>query len=80
MAQAMLDRLKVKKDIATQTGDLHEFQINLSENKNIRVYYSKTYKSHILSLNFGNCKKYIITKPMWKKLRVHLDRINNILE
>ena len=80
MAQAMIEQRKLKKDISTQTGDPYEFQINLSENKNIRVYFSKTYKSHILSLNFGNCKKYIITKPMWKKFRVHINRINQILE
>ena len=79
MAQAMLDKLKIKKDSSTQTGDPKEFQINLSENKHIRIYFSKTYKTHILSLNFGNCKKYIITKSMWKRLRVHLDRIDEIL-
>ena len=59
--------------------DDDEFCIYLNKNKTFRVYKSKSYQSHVLSLNFGNFKKYIITKQMWKIFRSYIPRIDRIL-
>lgn len=81
MAQAMIDMRKKFSTISTQTNEEdEEFTIYLSKNKTFRVYKSKSYKSNVLSFNFGNFKKYIVTKPMWKIFRsniLHIDRILN---
>lgn len=77
MAQAQLE-FKNKKDISTQTGDF-EYFFNLSNYKNVRVYFSKSYKQYVLSINFGQCKKYIITTKMWKQFRRHIKVIDFIL-
>lgn len=70
-----------KKSISTQTGEqeLEEFQLSLSENKRARLYYSESYKDFVLSFNYTNCKKFIVTKPMWKVLRPYLNKIDSIL-
>jgi hypothetical protein len=84
MAQAMLDKnnLSFKKfsTISTQTEENpNEFCIYIANNKTFRVYNSKTYKENVLSFNFGNSKKYIITKQMWKIFREYILQIDNIL-
>ena len=80
MAQAMLTKLNRQTSVSTQTGENDdEFCIYMSKNKTFRVYNSKTYKSLVLSFNFGNFKKYIITKPMWKIFRRHIPQIDRIL-
>ena len=76
MAQALLDLKKIKKTISTQTGDIFEFYKNIGKNKSIRLYYSNTYKDYVLSINFGNCKKYLITRSMWKIFRLYLNQID----
>ena len=80
MAQAMLDRRKKLASVSTQTSEnTDEFCIYMCKNKTFRIYNSKTYKSLVLSLDFGNFKKYIITKPMWKIFRIHIPHIDRIL-
>ena len=84
MAQEMIVRkqkiITKTKNISTQTDEnTDEFCIYISKNKTFRLYYSKTYKSSVLSFNFGNSKKYIITKPMWKIFRKYIPHIDKIL-
>ncbi len=80
MAQAMIDKRYKSTSVSTQTGvNEDEFCIYMSKNKTFRVYNSKTYKGSVLSFNFGNFKKYIITKPMWKIFRRHIPHIDRIL-
>lgn len=75
----MLDAKKFKRSIATQTGDDSEFCIKLSNSKSVNLYYSKSYKQYVLSFNFGNYKKYIITKQMWIILRKFITNIDTTL-
>ena len=80
MAQAMINKSYKSTSVSTQTGvNEDEFCIYMSKNKTFRVYYSKTYKGSVLSFNFGNFKKYIITKPMWNVFRRHIPKIDRIL-
>jgi hypothetical protein len=88
MAQAMITQNKFvisnnKKKyttISTQTDNLSkEFCVYLAKNKTLRVYNSKTYKEYVLSFNFGNSKKYIITKSMWKLFRNYVPQIDEII-
>ena len=80
MAQAMLDRRSKSTSVSTQTCvNDDEFCIYMSKNKTFRVYHSKSYKSSVLSFNFGNFKKYLITKPMWKVFRRHIPHVDRIL-
>ena len=81
MAQAMLDAKKKNftRTIASQTGEDTEFCIQLSNSKSVQLYYSKSYKKYVVSFNFGNYKKYIITKQMWLVLRKFIPQIDLIL-
>jgi len=87
MAQAMLNKNnfvipnnKKYTTISTQTDNFSkEFCIFLAKNKTFRVYKSKTYKEYVLSFNFGNSKKYIITKSMWKLFRDYVQKIDEII-
>lgn len=81
MAQAMLDAKKKNytRTIASQTGEDTEFCIQLSKSKSVQLYYSKSYKKYVVSFNFGNYKKYIITKQMWLVLRKFIPQIDSIL-
>ncbi len=80
MAQAMINLHKKFSTISTQTyDDDDEFCVYLDRNKTFRVYKSKSYKSYVLSFNFGNFKKYIISKPMWSIFRKNIPRIDRIL-
>ena len=68
MAQKMLELKKVSHfSKSTQTNEYEdgEFCIFMSKNKLFRVYFSKSYKQYVLSFDFGNFKKYIITQSMW---------------
>ena len=69
---------KTRKSISCQTGDQHEFYYNISKNKNIRMYWCDTYDDYVLSINFGNCKKYIITRSMWYNFRKYIGDIDYI--
>lgn len=70
-----------KNSISTQTIGLDdpEFYANISKNKNIRLFYSKVHKDYVLSINFGRCKSYIITRSMWKIFRNYFDKIDFVL-
>ena len=63
MAQAQIDLLKsihIKND---------EFIGYLSNSKFFKIYYSKVYKDYVISFNFTNCKKFVITRSMWKNFK-----------
>ena len=83
MAQAMLNRHKKYASVYTQTNqvedDNKEFCIYMSNNKTFRLYKSKAYKNFVLSFNFGNFKKYIITKSMWVIFRKYINQIDSLL-
>ena len=73
---AMIDKLK--KNVSTQTQ--FDFTFNLTNYKTVRIYYSKSYKEYVVSLNLGNSKKFIITKSMWKIFKIYYPLIEKILE
>lgn len=86
MAQKMIDNQRKKeikhtsmKNVASQTGDIYEFSVCLSNHKRARLYYSESYKDYVLSLSYNSSKKFIISKSMWKKLRVFLKNIDFVL-
>jgi hypothetical protein len=79
MAQAQLDRIKFQKNVAIQTGDRNELTINLSKTKTFRMYYSKSYKDFVISFNFTNCRKFIISRSMWKIFRKYINIIDGEL-
>lgn len=67
MAQAMINNRKKYQDIGTQTGDFNERCITISDTKQIRLYYSKSYKDYIVSFDLNKSKKFILSK---KKMAV----------
>ena len=87
----MLDEYGIKynrrnaslKTIGTQTIENiekdDEFTVYMSSNKTFRLYYSPSYKANVLSFNFGQSKKYIITKEMWNIFRLHVEKIDEIM-
>jgi predicted nucleic acid-binding Zn finger protein len=79
MAQAQLDRIKFQKNVAIQTGDRNELTINLSKTKRFHMYYSKSYKDYVISFNFTNCRKFIISRSMWKIFRKYINIIDGEL-
>jgi hypothetical protein len=79
MAQAMIDKFKITKTASTQTDKI-DFTFHLSNYKSVRIYYSKSYKDFVLSLNLGNSKKYIITKFMWKIFKIYYPFIDKVLQ
>ena len=76
MVQAMIDKLK--KSASTQTE--FDFTFFLSNYKIVRIYFSKSYKDYVVSFNLGNSKKFIVTKSMWKILRIYYPLINKYLQ
>ena len=79
MAQAMLLMRPKQVNISTQTGDIFEIFVYLAPTKTLRLYFSESYKDYVICLNFSNCKKYIITRQMWKIFRNYLAHIDNVL-
>ena len=79
MAQAMINNRKKYQDIATQTGDLNERCITISDTKKIRLYYSKSYKEFIISFDLNDSKKFILSKEKWSLFRLHLEEIDEIM-
>lgn len=77
MAQAMIDQFKKKKSVSTQTQ--LDFTFFLSNYKSVRIYFSKSYKDNVVSLNLGNSKKFIITKSMWKTFNIYYPLIDKVL-
>ena len=75
MAQAIIDKLK--KSVTTQTQ--FDFTFHLSNYKSVRIYYSKSYKEYVVSLNLGNSKKFIINKSMWKIFKIFYPLIDRKL-
>jgi hypothetical protein len=80
MAQIMIDRQKFKKSVSTQTGSQIDFTFHLSNYKSVRIYFSKSYKDYVLSLNLGNSKKFIITKYMWTIFKIYYPFIDQVLQ
>jgi hypothetical protein len=78
MAQIMIEREKLKKSVSTQTQI--DFTFHLSNYKSVRIYFSKSYKDYVLSLNLGNSKKFIITKFMWTIFKIYYPFIDQILQ
>ena len=72
-------KLKQKKNIGIQTGDLIEFSFLITKSKLVRLYYSKCYKDYVLSIKLNNSKKIIITRHMWKVFRKYINQIDNEL-
>ena len=84
MAEEMVRRYKLEQSRktevkATQTGDFNEFMVYLDKTKTMRVYFSESYKDYVMCLHFSNNKRYIITKQMWKILRLQYFRIDHVL-
>ena len=79
MAQAQLFYRAPTTNSSTQTGDYIEFFEYLSKTKTIHMYWSESYKDYVVCLSFFNCKKYIITRPMWKRFRNFFSQIDNVL-
>ncbi len=75
MAQTIIDNKH--KNI---NFDKNEINLNLSPQKVVRLYYSKCYKSYVLSFKLGKTKKFIITKFMWKIFQRYLPKIQRVLE
>jgi hypothetical protein len=79
-AQIKLHKLTCeKKSISTQTGNSVEFCVQLNENKRARLYYSDSYKDYVLAFNINKSKSFILDRHMWKKLRNHIQKIENEL-
>ena len=71
---------KFKKSIGCQTGpDDEQLLIPLSHSKHAILKHSKSYKDYVLSFNINSSKSFILTKQMWKILRPHLGKINDVL-
>jgi len=82
MAQRMIDIYNLKKklkNVSTQTG-LDELFFNLTKTKHARIYYSKCYKSNVISLNINKSKAFIITPHIWKILKSKSNLIDSIFE
>lgn len=75
----MIDKIKLTKTVSTQTGDKIDFTFNLTNYKTVRIYYSKSYKDYVVSLNLGKSKKFIITKSMWIIFNLYYQFIDKIL-
>jgi S-adenosylhomocysteine hydrolase len=90
MVQKMIDMKKLSHNIAvynsnlrdnftqTTTFDDNSMSVFLSSHKLVNLYYSKAYKDFVLCFSFSNCKKFIITRSMWKILRNHLKQIDGV--
>jgi hypothetical protein len=80
MAQKMLDLRNSKKSIGCQTGhDDEQLFISLSHSKHAILKHSTSYKDYVLSFNINSSKSFILTKQMWKILRPHLGKIDDVL-
>lgn len=81
MAQAQIIQRKNSQrlSVGTQTGDFIEFTVQLNRNKRARLYYSESFRDYVLAFNINKTKSFIIDRYMWKKLRKHLQLIENEL-
>jgi hypothetical protein len=83
MAQKMLEIRRFKlntREVGTQTNvNDNEMIIHLTNHKLVKLYYSKAYKEPVLCFSYINCKKFVITRSMWKILRLNLTQIDGIL-
>ena len=89
MTQKQIDNLKIvlsyheklhhllQNFLPINTNDKIDFKI--APNKIVKCYYSKCYKSKVLSIQYNSSKKLIITKSMWKIFKKYLNQINNEL-
>jgi hypothetical protein len=88
MTQKQIDdyNLKLQKNNtkATQTSDDHEILVSISDTKKIHLYKSNSYKSYVVSFDFGsstnlNHKKFILNKEGWLIFRKHIEEIDEIM-
>jgi len=81
MAQKMIDLKKINvksQTVGTQTGYDYEFSTCISQNKRFNFYFCPIYKEYVISFNYGSCKKFIINKMMWNKMKPHFEDIDKI--
>lgn len=81
MAQAQITSKKMKnlKSTGTQTGQTVDVSIALCRNKRARFYWSQSYRDFVLAFNINKSKSFILDRQMWKKLRIHLEKIDHVL-
>lgn len=81
MAQAMIDLININnkvnlKNRSTQTNE-SELYDNLSDNKQIHFYHSKTHQDFILTFLKENTPAFTLTRSMWpiiKKNFLEIDK------
>lgn len=66
------------KNTAVQTTNHQDFNVQLTQKKSIRVYYSTSYKTIVVSFNFGT-KAFIFTKSMWIILKKYFTEIDFLI-
>jgi len=74
MTQKQIEMQKIFNQFNNYVKD--EFTFYINPNKYIQIYFSKIYKEHVLSINFGKNKKFVFTKSMWKIFRNYIDKID----
>ena len=55
-----------------------DFNVQLTQKKSVRVYYSTSYKTIVVSFNFGT-KAFIFTKSMWIILKKYFTEIDFLI-
>ncbi len=82
MAQKMVDlrRQENLRSVAVQTEENPscEFLIQLSKNKYIELYRSKSYSDYILTINTNKSKKILITRSMWRIFKKNILQIDGV--
>jgi hypothetical protein len=79
LVEIQTNKNKQQKVQSTQTGDSVDFCIPLCRNKQARVYWSKSYRDFVLAFNINRSKSFIVDRQMWKKLKIYLQKIDNVL-
>jgi hypothetical protein len=80
MAQAQITNMKKKlsKDASTDTNEVKNMLISISNSKSVQVYYSKSFKEFVVSFNLGS-KKFVFSRKKWLYFRNFLEQIDEIL-
>lgn len=78
MAQAMIEQRK--KNAFSQTGSDDGQIFYLTNNKNIRLYFSTVYKERVLSFNLSSSKSFILNKQSWRKFRKLIPLIEDFFD
>ena len=56
-----------------------EVQLEIGNNKYIRIYKSKFYKDFVVSISTGPYCKVILTRSMWNSLLSYISYINGVM-